>query len=75
MLTVYVFSVTTVGATVGIPEVAVDFSGGGFSNYFPQPWYQAAAVDPYVKQLGKTYKGWCRFSHHRSPHSLLKSTP
>jgi len=26
-------SVTAVGGTVYIPEVAVDFSGGGFSNY------------------------------------------
>ena len=30
--------VTTVGGTIGIsPETAVDFSGGGFSNYFAQP--------------------------------------
>ena len=26
-------SVTAVGGTTGIPEVAADFSGGGFSNY------------------------------------------
>jgi hypothetical protein len=26
-------SVTTVGGTQGIPEIAAPFSGGGFSNY------------------------------------------
>jgi len=26
-------SVTTVGGTVNVPETAVFFSGGGFSNY------------------------------------------
>ena len=35
---------TAVGGTVNIPEVAVYFSGGGFSNYFPLPSYQADAV-------------------------------
>jgi hypothetical protein len=29
----YFLSVTAVGGTFGIPEVAVNFSGGGFSNY------------------------------------------
>lgn len=42
--------VTTVGALVGVqPESAVDFSGGGFSNYFAQPSYQAAAVKSWIK--------------------------
>lgn len=50
-------SVTAVGATVGIPEVAVGFSGGGFSDYFSRPAYQSAKVLPYIKHLGKTYKG------------------
>jgi hypothetical protein len=27
------YSVTVVGGTAYIPEVAADFSGGGFSNY------------------------------------------
>jgi len=36
--------ITSVGGTIFIPEVAVDFSGGGFSNYFPRPSYQDAAV-------------------------------
>ncbi len=46
-------SVTTVGATTGIaPEVAASFSGGGFSNVFSQPSYQAAAVSRYLSTLG-----------------------
>ncbi|KAJ3718019.1 peptidase S8/S53 domain-containing protein [Lentinula guzmanii] len=36
--------VTAVGGTIHVPEVAVDFSGGGFSNYFARPAYQDAAV-------------------------------
>jgi tripeptidyl-peptidase-1 len=30
-------SVTAVGATIHIPETAVFFSGGGFSNYVSNP--------------------------------------
>lgn len=41
--------VTAVGATRHVvPEVAVDFSGGGFSNYFSRPAYQDAAVNTYL---------------------------
>lgn len=39
------------GATVADPEVAcqeVIFSGGGFSNVFPMPSYQQAAVQNYL---------------------------
>jgi tripeptidyl-peptidase I len=32
-------------------------SGGGFSNYFPQPAYQKDAVQSYVKGLRGQYKG------------------
>ncbi|KAI0048684.1 tripeptidyl peptidase A, partial [Auriscalpium vulgare] len=51
--------VTAVGGTIYIPEVAVDFSGGGFSNYFTRPLYQESAVTEYLtKQLPKgTYDG------------------
>ena len=36
--------VTTVGGTIRVnPEVAVSFSGGGFSNYFAQPRYVSSA--------------------------------
>lgn len=41
--------VTAVGALTGVnPEAAVDFSGGGFSNYFARPSYQDAAVSAWI---------------------------
>ena len=47
------------GATTGFdgPEVAADFSGGGFSNIFPRPSYQADVVDSYLSTLGDTNAG------------------
>ncbi|KAJ3572259.1 hypothetical protein NP233_g3201 [Leucocoprinus birnbaumii] len=49
---------TAVGGTVNIPEVAVDFSGGGFSDYFPRPDYQNNIVQKYLDSLPEgTYKG------------------
>ncbi|KAJ6494180.1 hypothetical protein C8R45DRAFT_1212284 [Mycena sanguinolenta] len=36
--------VTAVGGPILFPEQAVALSGGGFSNYFARPLYQAAAV-------------------------------
>ncbi|KAG6891683.1 hypothetical protein C0992_010086 [Termitomyces sp. T32_za158] len=53
-------SVTSVGGTVGIPEVAVTrfFSGGGFSDYFERPSYQDDAVNGFLKTLPEgTYDG------------------
>ena len=51
-------SVTSVGATTGIsPESGVDFSSGGFSNLFPQPAYQSAAVASYLSKLGTNATG------------------
>lgn len=50
--------VTAVGGTTGIePETAISFSGGGFSNYFSQPPYQAKDVTAYIENLGGTYDG------------------
>ncbi|KDQ16562.1 hypothetical protein BOTBODRAFT_252534 [Botryobasidium botryosum FD-172 SS1] len=49
--------VTAVGGTTGKPETAVDFSGGGFSNYFAQPSYQSSAVNAYIAALGATNAG------------------
>ncbi|KAF7370374.1 Tripeptidyl-peptidase sed3 [Mycena sanguinolenta] len=50
--------VTSVGSTHGSgPEVASDFSSGGFSNIFPIPSYQADAVAGYLKALGSTNQG------------------
>ncbi|KAI0780145.1 subtilisin-like protein [Fomes fomentarius] len=49
---------TSVGGTTSFgPEVAVDFSSGGFSNLFPRPSYQDDAVGRYLDQLGDTNKG------------------
>jgi tripeptidyl-peptidase-1 len=48
--------VTTVGGTKGtFPEQAVDFSGGGFSNYFGRPPYQSQVVEGYLETLGEQY--------------------
>jgi len=50
--------ITTVGGTILFPETAVSFSGGGFSNYFPRPSYQDAAVGSFLSKLPKgTYAG------------------
>ena len=49
---------TSVGATTGInPEIAADFSSGGFSNIFSQPSYQSSAVSAYLTELGSTNDG------------------
>jgi tripeptidyl-peptidase I len=50
--------VTTVGGTTRVkPEVAVNFSGGGFSNYFAQPSYQSDAVKHFLTSLGNKFAG------------------
>ncbi|EGO27729.1 hypothetical protein SERLADRAFT_446956 [Serpula lacrymans var. lacrymans S7.9] len=50
--------VTAVGGTVNIPETAVYFSGGGFSNYFSRPSYQDSAVESFLTKLAPgTYEG------------------
>ncbi|KAI9462799.1 subtilisin-like protein [Lactarius psammicola] len=50
--------VTAVGGTTSYkPEVAAEFSGGGFSNYFPRPEYQDEAIVPFLRNLGNQYHG------------------
>ncbi|KAF8074710.1 peptidase S8/S53 domain-containing protein [Lyophyllum atratum] len=49
--------VTAVGGTTKVPEVAVSFSGGGFSRYFARPTYQSSAVTGFLNNLGTTYSG------------------
>nr|VWP02127.1 Eukaryotic translation initiation factor 3 subunit G (eIF3g) (Eukaryotic translation initiation factor 3 RNA-binding subunit) (eIF-3 RNA-binding subunit) (Translation initiation factor eIF3 p33 subunit homolog) (eIF3 p33 homolog) [Ganoderma boninense] len=50
--------VTAVGGTIRVnPEVAVSFSGGGFSDYFTQPSYQSSAVSTFLSGLGSTNAG------------------
>ncbi|KAA1473412.1 tripeptidyl peptidase A [Dentipellis sp. KUC8613] len=45
--------VTAVGGTIHVPEVAVFFSGGGFSDYFARPAYQDKAVTAFLDKLPK----------------------
>ncbi|KAM5543114.1 hypothetical protein V8D89_002988 [Ganoderma adspersum] len=60
--------VTTVGGTTNIsPEVAINFSGSGFSNYFARPSYQTKAVSAYLTGLGDTYKGMFNASGRAYP--------
>ncbi|KAJ7473640.1 subtilisin-like protein [Mycena galericulata] len=50
--------VTAVGATQGFkPEVATNLTGGGFSDLFPRPWYQAQAVDSFLKTIPQDFAG------------------
>lgn len=50
--------ITTVGATTGIsPETGAALSSGGFSNIFPRPAYQNAAVSAYLSAIGTTDEG------------------
>ncbi|KAJ7100399.1 family S53 protease-like protein [Mycena epipterygia] len=50
--------VTAVGSTQGFgPEKAANFSSGGFSNFFPMPSYQTAAVDGFLKTIPTDFAG------------------
>ncbi|KAH9059102.1 subtilisin-like protein [Lactarius vividus] len=49
--------VTSVGGTMGHPEVAAPLSSGGFSNVFKRPVYQTEAVLDFFEQLGNQYSG------------------
>ncbi|PNP57638.1 hypothetical protein THARTR1_02636 [Trichoderma harzianum] len=51
--------VTSVGATYGIgPEVAANFSSGGFSDYFDRPTWQDDSVISYLEQHGEKWKDY-----------------
>jgi len=51
-------SLRVVGSTTHVNlEVTVNFSGGGFSNYFERPRYQDAAVFAYLDTIGNTNPG------------------
>ncbi|KAH9060369.1 subtilisin-like protein [Lactarius deliciosus] len=50
--------VTVVGGTTDYePEVAVKFSGGGFSDHFQRPPYQRQAVPTFLEDLGNRHQG------------------
>ncbi|CAK5279189.1 unnamed protein product [Mycena citricolor] len=42
---------TSVGATQGIPEKAINFTSGGFSNLFSAPAYQTAQIVSFLKTV------------------------
>ncbi|KAL6815452.1 peptidase S8/S53 domain-containing protein [Trichoderma sp. SZMC 28013] len=51
--------VTSVGATSGIgPEIAANFSSGGFSDYFDRPAWQDESVGSYLEQHGEEWKDY-----------------
>ncbi|KAJ7764320.1 family S53 protease-like protein [Mycena metata] len=50
--------VLSVGSTQGLaPEKAINFTGGGFSDFFPTPSYQAAAVAGFLKTVPTNFTG------------------
>ncbi|KAF8259525.1 subtilisin-like protein [Lactarius quietus] len=52
--------ITSVGGTTRkgqYPEIAANFSGGGFSDHFPREPYQNDAVTAFLRQLGNQYDG------------------
>lgn len=51
--------VTTVGSTASnSPELAANFSSGGFSDYFARPKWQQDAVGKYLRDHGNRWKGY-----------------
>ncbi|KAF7361002.1 Family S53 protease-like protein [Mycena sanguinolenta] len=50
--------VTSIGGTHGFaPEMALNLSGGGFSNVFPAPSYQAAQVAGFLDTIPSDFPG------------------
>ncbi|KAF7422972.1 hypothetical protein PC9H_011136 [Pleurotus ostreatus] len=66
--------VTTVGSTTHIPERVVNFSSGGFSNTFPRPSYQDAAVSTYLQAIGGMYSGLYNASGRGVPDIAAQGT-
>ncbi|KAK6974942.1 family S53 protease-like protein [Favolaschia claudopus] len=67
--------VTAVGSTIGFnPEVAINFTGGGFSSYFPQPPYQTTPVSTFLKTLPPSFPGTGKFNpaHRAFPDLALQ---
>ncbi|TQS34820.1 hypothetical protein Golomagni_04782 [Golovinomyces magnicellulatus] len=60
--------VTSVGGTYHVePEVAVPFSGGGFSDYFPRPAYQDSTVTAYLETADPAFKEFYNTSGRAYP--------
>jgi tripeptidyl-peptidase-1 len=74
--------VTSVGATQGInPERATNFTGGGFSNYFPRPAWQDKAVGSFLNTVPSSFpgifnrsgRGYPDVRHDPSSHSVYSA--
>lgn len=72
--------ITAVGGTQAVtPEIAWTASSGGFSYYFPRPWYQRKAIETYLGLLDDStkqyYSQYTNFEGRGFPdvaaHSLL----
>ncbi|KAJ7159981.1 family S53 protease-like protein [Mycena crocata] len=49
---------TSVGGTIGFnPETAINFTSGGFSDFFPAHDYQKAAIEGFYKTLPSDFAG------------------
>ncbi|KAF8915388.1 peptidase S8/S53 domain-containing protein [Mucidula mucida] len=60
--------VTAIGGTVNVPEIAVDFSGGGFSNYVSSLPNRDTVVPAYINALAEgTYAGLFNISGRGIP--------
>lgn len=60
--------VTSVGGTYAMkPEIAASFSSGGFSNYYPSPYYQLDTMKKYWAQLGDKNRGYYNTSGRGYP--------
>lgn len=60
-----------VGSTTHIPERVVNFSSGGFSNTFPRPSYQDAAVTTYLQAIGGMYSGLYKYVYSNMLNNVL----
>jgi tripeptidyl-peptidase-1 len=67
--------ITAVGGTTRyLPEVAADFSGGGFSDHFQRPDYQQQVASTFLKGLGNLYQGQFRDTGRGIPDIAAQST-
>ncbi|KAJ7181486.1 family S53 protease [Mycena crocata] len=65
--------ITSVGGTDGVPQVAASLSGGGFSNHFTTPAYQADDVASYLSSIGDQYSGLYNTSGRGFPDIALQA--
>ncbi|KAJ7114159.1 family S53 protease [Mycena crocata] len=65
--------ITSVGGTNGVPQVAASLSGGGFSNHFATPAYQADDVASYLSSIGDQYSGLYNTSGRGFPDIALQA--